>query len=77
MSASSSASSASVSLMPSGLNTLIPLSVYGLWEAEIMTPMSARIEVIRNETAGGGKGPVRIASPPIEATPEDRAVSSM
>ena len=55
----------------------MPLSSYGLCEAEIITPMSARIERVSMPTAGVGIGPVSSTSMPTEVKPETSEVSIM
>ena len=77
ISPSISSSEASESLNPSGPKNLMPLSWNGLCEAEIITPRSARIERVRNPTAGVGTGPTRKTSMPTEVKPEVIALSSM
>ena len=47
ISGSISASASSDNLNPSGPKNLMPLSIAGLWLAEIITPNSARIEWVR------------------------------
>ena len=70
-------STSSGSLKPSRPKNLIPLSGYGLWEAEMTTPASARIEWVRNAIPGVGIGPTSRTSPPIAQIPADSAVSNM
>ena len=70
-------STSSGSLKPSRPKNLIPLSGYGLWDAEITTPASARIEWVRNAIPGVGIGPTSRTSPPIAQIPADSAVSNM
>ncbi len=70
-------SAASLSLKPSGPKNLMPLSWNGLCEAEIITPRSARIDRVRNPTAGVGTGPTRNTSMPTEVNPAVSAFSSM
>ena len=55
----------------------MPLSSYGLCEAEIMTPRSARIERVSMATAGVGIGPSSSTSMPTEVKPATSAVSIM
>ena len=55
---SMSSSTSSGSLNPSELNSLMPLSEAGLWEAVIMTPQSAHMDFVRLATAGVGIGPI-------------------
>ena len=75
MRASISFSSSSDSLKPSGLNSFMPLSSKELCEAEIITPMSARIERVSMPTAGVGIGPSSSTSMPTEVKPATIAVS--
>ena len=75
--ASISASASSDSLKPSGPKNLIPLSSAGLWLAEIMMPRSARIDRVRNPTAGVGTGPSRRTFMPVLVSPAVSAFSSM
>jgi len=75
--ASISASTSSDSLKPSGPKNLMPLSCAGLWLAEIMMPRSARIERVRNPTAGVGTGPSSSTFMPVEVRPAVSAFSSM
>jgi len=75
--ASISASASSLSLNPSGPKNLMPLSWCGLWLAEIMIPRSARIERVRNPTAGVGTGPKSSTFIPVEVNPAVSAFSSM
>ena len=42
----------------------MPLSSYGLWLAEIITPISARIDWVSIATAGVGIGPTSTTSMP-------------
>ena len=55
----------------------MPLSTYGLWLAEIITPRSARIERVSRATAGVGTGPTITTSMPTLVKPEIKAVSIM
>ncbi len=55
----------------------MPLSSYGLCEAEMTAPASARIEVVRLAIAGVGSGPMRSTSTPIDMMPAASAFSSM
>jgi hypothetical protein len=48
-----------------------------LWEAEIITPMSARRLRVRKATAGVGTGPTSVTSRPMEMNPAVSAGSSM
>src|SRR6516164_3891558 len=59
----------SVSLKPSGPNSLMPLSLNGLCDAEIITPRSARMERVSIPTAGVGIGPVSRTSMPTDVKP--------
>ena len=77
ISASIASSSSSDSLYPSGPNSLMPLSWNGLWLAEIITPMSARISRVSKATAGVGSGPVWITSMPTLVKPATSAFSIM
>ena len=77
ISASISRSTSSESLKPSGPNSLMPLSSYGLCEAEIITPRSARIERVSMATAGVGIGPSSSTSMPTEVKPATSAYSIM
>ena len=54
----------------------MPLSWYGLCEAEITTPMSARRLRVSIATAGVGSGPTSTTSMPIEMKPAVSAGSS-
>src|ERR1700721_1694975 len=54
ISSSMASSSASASLKPSAPKSLMPLSVQGLWDAEITTPALKPCVRARNRTAGGG-----------------------
>ena len=72
-----SSSCQSGSLNPSGPNSLMPLSPYGLWLALMTTPASARMLCVRNATAGVGTGPQMMTRPPIAQMPEAMAVSHM
>ena len=75
--ASISVSTSSDSLKPSGPKNLIPLSTAGLCEAEIMMPRSARMDRVRNPTAGVGTGPRSRTFIPVEHSPAVSAFSSM
>ncbi len=72
-----SSSTASGSLKPSREKSLIPLSWYGLWEADITTPASARIDRVMKAMPGVLIGPTSSTSTPIEQIPAVRADSSM
>ncbi len=65
------------SLKPSRPKNLMPLSSYGLCDAEITAPASARIELVRLAMAGVGSGPISATSTPIDMMPEASACSSM
>ncbi|PAV68980.1 hypothetical protein WR25_01194 [Diploscapter pachys] len=62
---------------PSGPNSLMPLSAKGLWLAEIITPMSARIVWVSIATAGVGSGPTMMTSMPALVKPATSADSSI
>ncbi len=64
-------------LVAVGANSLMPLSEKLLWEAEIITPRSARIERVIIATAGVGSGPNRRTSMPTEVKPATSAGSIM
>ena len=53
----------------------MPLSSYGLCDAEITTPKSARIERVSIATAGVGMGPNSKTSIPTAVKPDVSAVS--
>ncbi len=55
----------------------MPLSVAGLWLAEIITPRSARIERVISPTAGVGTGPSSSTFMPVEVSPAVSAFSNM
>jgi hypothetical protein len=55
----------------------MPLSWYGLCDAEIMIPRSARIERVNIAIAGVGSGPTSTTSMPTEISPAVSAGSSM
>ena len=65
----------SESFKPSGPKSFIPLSSEGLCEAEIITPKSARKELVNLDTPGVGIGPKVKQSIPIEVNPETKAGS--
>src|ERR1051326_1441161 len=67
----------SESLLPSGPNSLMPLSWKGLCDAEIITPRSARSDRVSMATAGVGNGPNWKTSMPTEGKPATRADSLM
>ena len=77
MSVSISRSRSSDSLKPSGPNSLMPLSSNGLCEADIITPMSQRSELVSIATAGVGIGPSSSTSMPTEVKPATSAFSIM
>ena len=77
ISASIVSSASSDNLYPSGPNNLMPLSAKGLWLAEIITPISARIEVVSIATAGVGIGPTMTTSIPTLVNPATSADSSI
>ena len=75
-SASSRASTSSVSLRPPGRKNLMPLSGNGLCDAEITAPhTSSQAEALA--TAGVGATPRRSTSTPSEASPAASAASSI
>ncbi len=55
----------------------MPLSAKGLWEAEIITPRSARSDRVSMATAGVGIGPNWNTSMPTAVNPETSAFSIM
>jgi hypothetical protein len=55
----------------------MPLSSKGLWEAETITPTSARSERVSMPTAGVGTGPSRNTFIPAEVRPACSALSIM
>ena len=55
----------------------MPLSANGLWLAEIITPRSARIDLVSIATAGVGIGPTKTTSMPTEVKPAVSALSIM
>src|SRR3954454_14736195 len=71
------ASSASGSLCPPRLKSLMPLSGIGLWLAEIMTPRSASWAAVRNASARVGTTPARSTSAPALVRPATTAASSI
>jgi hypothetical protein len=77
ISASIRSSTSSGSLKPSREKNLMPLSWYGLWLAEIMTPASQRMSAVRNAMPGVGIGPTWSTSTPIEQIPAASASSNM
>ena len=70
-------STSSDSLKPCGPNSLMPLSSNRLCEAEIITPRSARIDLVSIATAGVGIGPSSSTSMPTEVKPATMAYSIM
>ena len=74
---SMSASISSGSLKPSAAKILMPLSWYGLCDALITTPASARIDEVMNAIPGVGSGPTSITSAPADTIPACIALSSM
>ncbi len=77
MSCSIAASTSSSSLKPSRAKSLMPLSWYGLCDALITMPASARIDEVMNAMAGVGSGPVSHTSAPIDTMPAASALSNM
>src|SRR4051812_32057873 len=71
------ASTASGSLWPPRLNSLMPLSGIGLWLAEIITPRSASARPVRKASAGVGSTPTRSTSAPADVSPATTAASSI
>ena len=55
----------------------MPLSSYGLCEAEIITPRSARSERVSMAIAGVGSGPTSVTSIPAPTKPAVSAGSIM
>ena len=55
----------------------MPLSVKGLWLAEIITPASQRMSAVKNAMPGVGIGPTCSTSTPIEQIPATSAFSNM
>jgi len=49
----------------------------GLWEAEMTTPASARMLLVKKAMPGVGITPTRIAFTPMEQIPETSAFSNM
>ncbi len=64
-------------LVAVGIEQLDAVVVEGLWEAEIITPRSARSERVSMATAGVGIGPSRNTSMPTAVKPDISAASSM
>jgi hypothetical protein len=55
----------------------MPLSWYGLCDALMTMPASARIDEVMKAMAGVGKGPVSQTSAPIDTMPASSALSNM
>ena len=55
------------------MKNLIPLSGMALWEADSMTPRSARRALVKYATAGVGRTPTSMTSTPALARPADTA----
>ena len=72
-----SSSVASESLKPSPPKNLMPLSRYGLCEADSTTPRANPWRRISSGAPGVGRIPPSIASPPAAATPAATAASSI
>ena len=72
--ASIRSSTSSGSFTPPAAKNLMPLSGAGLWDAEIMTPKSARESAIRNAAAGVGTTPASNTSTPELASPAETAL---
>ncbi len=75
MKASTSASACSSNFCPRPEKTLMPLSSYGLCDAEMTTPTSNPCWRVSTATAGVGMTPTERTSPPIALTPRARARS--
>src|SRR6266699_1315322 len=73
--ASMSSSTASVSLTPPRPKNLIPLSLAGLWLAEMTTPNAASRAPVRYATPGVGRTPSLSTSTPELASPATTAAS--
>src|SRR5262245_5284983 len=69
-------STSSGSFVPPRANSLMPLSRYGLWEAEIIAPSASRRDA-SNATVGVGTTPRRWTTTPSEASPATKAASSI
>ncbi len=69
MMASTSRSTTSVNFSPLPENTLMPLSSYGLCEAEMTTPASYVPVRVRNATAGVGTTPTLVTDAPSPQAP--------
>ena len=63
--------------MPRELNNFIPLSLYGLCEAEIIIPKSASSFLVNTETAGVGMTPNKFTSTPIALNSAANECSNM
>ena len=72
----SRASTASLSFSPPGANSLMPLSWYGLCDAEMTAPRHPR-RADSNATTGDGTTPRRWTTTPSLASPATNAASSM
>jgi hypothetical protein len=68
-------STVSLSFSPRLENTLMPLSSYGLCDAEITTPKSYPRDAVRYAIAGVGMTPALSVLPPSYAAPSDSARS--
>ena len=75
MAASRASSSASVSLIPAGLKSLIPLSSDLLCEAETIRPRAAPVSRVIKATVGVGTMPSRTGLSPILVRPAIKAAS--
>src|SRR5680860_281416 len=76
-SASILASARSPSFVPLPVKNLIPLSRYGLWDAETTAARSSPSLRTSTAAAGVGRTPPSSASPPASATPAASAASSI
>src|SRR3954454_19142910 len=74
---SMAASVASDSLKPSGPKNLMPLSAYGLCDAEMTAATSKPQRPSSSGAAGVGSTPPSSTSPPAAVTPADSAASSI
>src|SRR6185503_20152828 len=63
--------------LPSPPRNLMPLSRYGLWEAEMTQPRSASSIEASTATPGVGMTPASSATPPAATMPSTRAASSI
>ena len=68
-------SSSSGSLNPSEEKNFMPLSSYGLCDADITIPASSLKALVRKATPGVGIGPTNITFMPIEQIPDVSALS--